>query len=569
VNARDYLALLRERKLLMGACVAIGIVLAAIVTFVMPTKYASTATFYVVAASGSSPASAASDNYQGAQLATDRVKSYTELLTGERVAQDAAAALGGGATPADVMAAVSATSVADTVIITLSATDTSAERAQQIATAVSASFTALVQRLETSEATTAAPTKTPAAQPAVSAQVLQPPNLPDAPVSPSLPLNLAIGLIVGLLAGFGSAVVKRSLDVTVRSAEDLADVVGAPVLGNVPEDRDARRTPVSLASSGSGYARTEAFHRIRTALESRCAGGTDGIGRVLVVTSAVPGEGRTTIACNLAASLAAVGSRVVLVDGDLRRPKVAGYLGLETAPGLTAVLAGRASFANAVQPWSEDGLAVLTSGAPTPRPNELVASRSTTDLIVWLRLKYDYVIIDAPPVLAVADAANLAAHSDGVVLVSRWGVTKRPELESAVSFLRSVSVPVVGAILSRTPDNLAAGAARYGEYVPEEAPAPEVTRWPEPEAAPPPRPAAPLFTESVADLPVIATRRANGTAASAAPVDEPEPQAVPEPGPESAAEPEAAAEKADEPAPTGERPVKRTRTRTRQPQGSK
>ena len=143
---------------------------------------------------------------------------------------------------------------------------------------------------------------------------------------------------------------------------------------------------------------------------------------------------------------------------------MATYLGLRSEPGLTGVLAGRASFTSTVQRWSDDHLAVLTSGAPTPRPNELLASRPTADLLDRLRRDYDYVIIDAPPVLAVADAANLGAHADGVVLVSRRGTTKRPELESAVSFLRSVSVPVVGAILSRVPDRQRV-APGYGDHL--------------------------------------------------------------------------------------------------------
>jgi tyrosine-protein kinase len=540
VNARDYLTLLRERLFLITACVLTGLVLAGIVTLVMPTRYASTATFYVVAESATGQSGDASDSYQGAQLATDRVKSYTELLTGQRVAQDAAAALG-GTTPEKVMAAVSATSVADTVIITLTATDSSAPRAQQIATAVSESFTTLVRGLETNGGA-------PGQQPAVSAQVLQPPSLPDSRVSPSLPLNLAIGLAVGLLAGFGAAVVRRTLDVTVRSAEELEDVVGAAVLGTVPEDRNARRLTVP-PSAGGGYARTEAFHRIRTALESRCAGGADGTGSVLVVTSAVPGEGRTTTACNLAAALAAVGSRVVLVDGDLRRPKVAAYLDLEAAPGLTTVLEGRQSFATAVQSWSGDGLAVLTSGAPTARPNELVASRATTDLIAWLRRRYDYVIVDAPPVLAVADAANLASHSDGVVLVSRWKVTRRPELESAVSFLRSVSVPVVGAILSRTPEK-GARTARYGEYVPDESAAVPAA----------PGPAGPPPTRRVADVPIVAPRRPYD--AGSAPVP-------PAAGPIAAAPEPAAGSAAEDAAAVPEPGRRRPQPQPRQAQGSK
>jgi capsular exopolysaccharide synthesis family protein len=461
VNARDYLALLRENRLLIGACLVAGIVVASVVTLLMPTKYASTATFYVVAASGTGASSGASDNYQGAQLATDRVKSYTELLTGARVAQGAATTVGGGTTPNQVLDAVSATSVDQTVIITLAVTDTSPARARQIATAVSNTFTELVRQLES----TSGP-DSPAQAPAVTAQVLQPPSLPDMPVSPSRSLNLAIGVVVGLLVGFGAAVVRRSLDVTVRSVDELEGIVEAPVLGTVPEDRNARRTPVPPAPDGTGYARAEAFHRIRTALESRAAGGSEGGGCVLVVTSAVPGDGRTTTACNLAAALAAVGSRVVLVDGDLRRPKVAAYLGLRSEPGLTAVLTGQASFTSAVQTWSDDHLAVLTSGAPTPRPNELLASRPTADLIDRMRHDYDYVIIDAPAVLAVADAATVGAHADGVVLVSRRGATKRPELQSAVSFLRSVSVPVVGAILSRVPERQRGRTPGYGDHIP-------------------------------------------------------------------------------------------------------
>lgn len=483
MNARDYLTLLRERLLLITACVVAGLLLASAVSLLMPTKYASTASFYVVAESATGQSAGASDSYQGAQLATDRVKSYTELLTGQRVAQDAAAVLGGGTTPEQVMAAVSATSVENTVIITLTATDTSPARAQQIAAAVSNTFTNLVRGIETNGGP-------PVQQPAVSAQVLQPASRPDSPVSPSWPLNLAIGFVVGLIVGFGAAVLRRAVDVTVRTTEELEEAVGAAVLGTVPEDRNARRLPVPLSSIGSGYARAEAFHRIRTALASRVARRTGGTGTVLVVTSAVPGEGRTITACNLAAALAAVGARVLLVDGDLRRPKVATYLELESAPGLTNVLAGRTSFAEATQSWSTDGLTVLTSGAPTGRPNELVASRATFDLVAWLRPRYDYVIIDAPPLLAVADAANLAANSDGVVLVSRWKVTRRPELESAVSFLRSVSVPVVGAILSRTPDG--AGTVRYSEYVPVGAePAFAAPRRWEPSTPPPPRSAAP------------------------------------------------------------------------------
>lgn len=518
MNARDYLALLRERLLLIGACVVAGLVLAAAVTAVMPKAYASSVTFYIVA--DSSPGqSQASDNFQGAQLSAERVKSYAELLTGSRIATDAAAQLGGGTTPDDVMDAVTASSVADTVILTMTATAPSPQRATAIAGAVSSSFIRLVRQLETSGSN---PQEIPAVPvtgtdgqavtpPAVSAQVLQAPTVPDSPVRPSLPLNLAIGLILGLLVGFGAAVLRHALDVSVRTAQDLQDSTGAPVLGAVPEDRTVTAHPVALTAGSSGddrsRERAEAYRRIRTAVE---AANADGDRRVLVVTSPLTGEGRTAVACNLAASLAAVGARVVLVDGDLRTPRVSGLLGLDEAPGLTNVLTGRTGIGDALQLWVPEGVNVVTSGPATSRPNELLASRRTADVVAELRARFDYVVIDAPPVQGLADAANLAAHADGVVMVCRWGRSTRPEIESAVSFLRSVSVPVVGAVLSRVPRSYRPGRTSPIPAVPVAgADAPEPAEPGEPPVTT--EPAAPAAGKAPAARPRSRTRRTSVT----------------------------------------------------------
>ncbi len=526
MNARDYLALLRERMLLIGACVVMGLVLATIVTVVMPKSYASSVTFYIVA--DTSPGqNQASDNYQGAQLSTARVKSYAELLTGPRVAADAAAQLGGTTTPSDVMAAVSATSVADTVILTMTATGPSPERATAIAGAVSSSFTRLIRQLETSGTSAQEIPSVPVnstggvavTTPAVSAQVLQPPSVPESPVRPSLSLNLIIGLVLGLLIGFGAAVVRHALDVSVRTARDLYDSTGAPVLGAVPEDKETAAHPVSLTADADGACRerAEAYRRIRTAVEASNDGGHR---RVLVVTSPLAGDGRTTTACNLAVSLAAVGARVVLVDGDLRTPRVSELLGLDDAPGLTSVLTDHTPLGKALQQWAPEEVSVLTSGPGTSRPNELLASRRTGDVVADLRARFDYVIIDAPPVLGLADAANLAAHADGVIMVCRWGSSKRPEIESAVSFLQSVSVPVVGTVLARVPRS-----RRAGDITPLDLGRRAVVGGPDRRPAVddgPGRPASrtpdPVTTAGVAPdaAPARAPRRKAGTSAAAA-----------------------------------------------------
>lgn len=442
MNVRDYLTLLREHKLLIGACIATCVLVAGAVTVLLPKQYASTVTFYIVADAGLQ--TVPSETYQGAQLSADKVKSYTELVKGPRVAEDAAKALGSGTTADDVMSQISATSVAETVIITMTATDKSPDRAVAVAAAVSDSFTQLVLQLETPAG--------PGQVPRVTAEVVQPPSIPGSAVSPILKINLFIGLFIGLILGFGVAVTRRALNVSVRSTEDLEDASGAVLLGVVPEDDSTRRRPVSLvvnapAGDMTEY-RTEAYRRIRTNLEFANSRGNR---RVLVFTSALPADGRTITACNVAAALSAVGTSVILVEGDLRRPRIADYLGLDASAGLAGVLAGRASLNEALQKWTPGCFDVLASGDVPLRPNELLSSRRAGDVIDELRSRYDYVLIDSPPILPVTDAVNLGAHADGVVMVCRWGMTRRPQVQSAVGFLRAVSVPVVGTVLSRTP----------------------------------------------------------------------------------------------------------------------
>jgi capsular exopolysaccharide synthesis family protein len=444
LNTRDYLTLLRESKLLIGACLVLCLLGAAGITVALPKQYASQVTFYVVANASTRAEAAASDNFQAAQLSTGRVKSYVELITGPRVAADAARIVGDGITADEVQRKVSADSVAETVIITMKATDPSPGRATRIASAVSDAFLKLVAPLETAPG--------PDQQPAVTAQIIQPPSIPGAAVSPLPRINMLIGLLLGLLLGVGLAIARRALNDSIRSTDDLQAVAQATVLGLVPQDRSAAQHPISLFhAAGTGRmtdARTEAYRRIRTNLEMS---EDDRSRRVLVVTSALPEDGRTITACNLAAALAAVGSRVVLVDGDLRRPKVSKYLNIEQGPGLAGVLSGHVTLDAALQRARLTGFDVLASGGASPLANELVSSRRAGDVIDELRSRYQFVIIDTPPILPVADAAGLGANADGAVLVARWGKSRKGHLEDAVASLHAVSVPVIGAVLSRVP----------------------------------------------------------------------------------------------------------------------
>nr|WP_238345081.1 CpsD/CapB family tyrosine-protein kinase [Actinopolymorpha cephalotaxi] len=175
--------------------------------------------------------------------------------------------------------------------------------------------------------------------------------------------------------------------------------------------------------------------------------------KVFVVTSSLPGEGKTTTATNLAIALAQSGQRVALVDGDLRRPGVADSLGLETSVGLTSVLIGRIALSDAIQEWGPDKLPVLTSGPMPPDPTHLLQSRVMAEVLADLRRAFDIVLIDAPPLLPVADAAILSAQVEGALLVVRHGKTTRDQVRSCVERLGSVHAHVAGTILNMCPNS--------------------------------------------------------------------------------------------------------------------
>ncbi len=172
---------------------------------------------------------------------------------------------------------------------------------------------------------------------------------------------------------------------------------------------------------------------------------------VLVVTSSVESEGKSTISANLAQSFAEAGRRVLLIDGDLRRPRLESYLDLEASAGLTSVLIGEAELHDVTQEWGSDGLEVLASGPIPPNPNELLGGTVMEQLLLKAREDYDMVIIDTPPILPVADALILAAIADGAILVVRNGRTTGEQVSRSLEMLQSASARVLGTVLSMSP----------------------------------------------------------------------------------------------------------------------
>lgn len=445
---RDYLRVLREQWVVVVLAVLFGLAGAAGVYFIKPPEYTAQLTMYV-SSQGADTTQAA---FQGAQLSQDRVASYTELLTSPRVTSDVISKLGLSETPDELAERMKATSKLDSVLLDVTVTDRDPQRASDIVNAVGQVFPDLVTELER-------PT-IPDATPAVAVRVVRPAQVPDKPSSTGLPATLALGLVAGLIVGIGGALTRNALDVSVKSPEHLKEIVAAPNLGTIAYDPQVPKRPL-IVHEDAQSPRSEAFRQLRTNLQFV---DVDNPRKVIVVTSALPGEGKTTTIVNLAIALASVGARVLLMEADLRRPKVADLLGIERTVGLTNVLSGRASADQVIQPWAEGALDVMASGPLPPNPSELLASRHMNDLLVELRRHYDVVLIDTPPLLPVTDAAAISPATDGAILVCRFKRTTRIQVRAAAAAMSAVSAPILGTVFTMAPATGPRAYARYNAY---------------------------------------------------------------------------------------------------------
>ncbi|SCX30469.1 polysaccharide biosynthesis tyrosine autokinase [Mycolicibacterium fluoranthenivorans] len=444
MNIQEYAKLLRTRWVTVAVTILVGLLGAVAVTLLTTPLYKASTRLFVSTISGSSIA----DTYQGNRFSQERVDSYSELLTGQTLAQRTIDKLGLDMTAAELQANVKATSKPQTVLITVEVLDSSPVRARDIANTLSDEFVVMVRELETPEDGTSPDSRVVLEQRA---------SIPDAPSVPKTTRNIAVGLALGVLAGIGLAHVRDLLDNTVKDSDTLEEITGSGIVGNIPLDKDRRKKP-AIAFDNDNSPIAEAFRKLRTNLQFLAV---DNPPRVIVLTSSVPSEGKSTTAINLALALAEADHNVVVVDGDLRRPTLHKYLDLVGAVGLSTVISGQASLDDALQKSSMPGLTVLTAGAVPPNPSELLGSLSARTALAELRSRFDYVIVDSTPLLAVTDAAVLAAASDGVLMMTRFGYTKREQLTHAIANLGNVSAPLLGAVFTMVPARSAAYSYSY------------------------------------------------------------------------------------------------------------
>lgn len=296
---------------------------------------------------------------------------------------------------------------------------------------------------------------------ATNVRLVEKADFPRAPFSPRRMRNYQIALLVGLGLGIGLAVLFERLDTTVKTPDDVKVELGLPFLGMVPQVavRPGSGTVQKMMSDNPQSTVAEAYRLLRTNLLF-CS--PDASGLVVVVSSANPGEGKTTTVANLAASLAQNGAKVLAIDADLRRPTLHQHFAIHKAPGLSDLIVGKSQASEAVQVTRFKGLHILPCGYIPPNPAELLGSQNMKGAIAAFRKVYEWVLIDTAPILAMADTPVVCPFTDGLVLVVSAEATSRPAIQRSVDQIQGVGGKLLGVVLNKV--NLERNSYYYSQY---------------------------------------------------------------------------------------------------------
>ena len=434
MTLRTYLRVLGERWKLVVAFILAATALAVLVTQLTPRKYQATAQVYI--ASNLVGTDTGQAQAQANYLIQNLVQTFAAIVDNPDVLHSVQRDLDLQISDTDLKKKISASATLGQAIVNVHATDGSAEQAAKIANSAARAFVVTIQNYNT-----------PAnSQPSVRLFVTDQAVAPSKPVSPTPVLNITLGVLLGLLVGAAVAVARDILDTRVKNADALAKTASAPVMGVIVEDTKTTRHPIATRA-GTRNMRAENYRQLRANLQFA---NVDEHPRVIAVTSSIPGEGKTTVAINLASTLAEAGFSVCLVDADLRRPTIAKVLGLLSPVGLTSVLIHQIELSEALQN-AGSSFYVLTSGPTPPNPSEVLASSYVRDVIRSLLDKVDYVICDTAPILPVADGSEVAALADGTLLVARHGMTTDNHVKRAALTLDRVDAKLLGVVLNRVP----------------------------------------------------------------------------------------------------------------------
>jgi capsular exopolysaccharide synthesis family protein len=439
VTLRSYLRVLRERWKLLVSFLLLAVAVAFVITRITPKEYEATAKVLV------SPSGAASSlgNAQEGAFLNSQVTSFAQVISSINVLNHVKTDLNLNITAQALKGRLSTSVPTGQLIIDVHAKDGNADQAARLADSAA---TGLATAVEGFTNTTQGAS--------VQLYVVEDATAPSKPTTPNTLLDLALGVVVGLLVGVALAVARDILDTRIKDADTLAKVAASPTMGVVVEDPKTGRHPIATRA-GTRNMRAENYRQLRANLQFA---NVDEHPRVIAVTSSIPGEGKTTVAINLASTLAEAGFTVCLVDADLRRPTIAKVLGLLSPVGLTSVLIHQIELSEAMQSAGSN-FYVLTSGPTPPNPSEVLASSYVRDIVRSLLDKVDYVVLDTAPLLPVADGSEVAALADGTLLVARHGVSTDSHIKRAVHALDRVDAKLLGVVLNRIP---ARKSSEYG-----------------------------------------------------------------------------------------------------------
>lgn len=431
MEARDYLRVLRTHWVLILVMTLLGAGVAGGLTAASHREYTARAKVFVSTAPSLSSRTSLADS---SKFGLDRVKSYVQLADSELVLAPVIASLGLDMTVNRLAEKVSAQNPVDTLFLDVLVVDSNAARSADIANAVANQLGKVIDTLETPRSGAIAPVKVTVTRTATT---------PQSPTSPRPILNLALGIVVGLALGVALSVLRQATDTSVAGAKDVQEITGGLPLGSVAYSSDLHKAPLAALTPQSPA--SEAYRTIRTRLQFV---DVEQPPRCFVVTAALPGQGKTVTACNLAITIAKSGARVCLVDADLRKPKIHTLFGLEGSIGLSNVLAGQYELDDLLVDWRSGLLSVLSAGTTPSDPSELLGSPPMQTLLQELRTRFHYVIFNAPPLLPVTDGAVLSQAVDGALVVVRNAKIRRDQLQRSVEILRQANARLLGTVIT-------------------------------------------------------------------------------------------------------------------------
>lgn len=458
VTIEDFLRMLLRHALLLILGVLVGAAAGFGYSYMEPEVYSANALGYV-SSSGQvdpdgNPVAQATGNMQ---FQYSKAQTYLPLFGTRAVGERIVDQLGMDASPDAVAGSLTTSLDPNAPIITVTATAGTPQEASDIANAAVQAAAAEAKELETGGNANV--------DASVALVPYQTALTPGAPISPDRKKFLAFGAAAGLLVALGLAWLRDRNDSRLRQLSDVPLEQIPPLLGSLPELKELHRSSAEspLPEPRSFQAR-EALRKLRTNLRFV---DVDKPPRAIVVTSSMPGEGKSTVAANLARVMARAGYRTLLIDADLRRPVVAASFEIDGRVGLSQLLAGTVRLDDVVTTLPKSRLSLLPAGQIPPNPSELLGSRRMHELIKELSRTY-FVILDAPPVLAVTDAQLLSSHTDGALVVAIPGRSRIQGVTAAIQAIRGVNASVYGVVMNRVKsgrlNRLAYGDVEYGTY---------------------------------------------------------------------------------------------------------